>query len=242
MGSATETSTALEDDRLVGAVRAGNEEAFSRMYDRHCGELLAYCRHILGSRDDAEDALQQTFMKAYRALQKSEKRIVIRPWLYAIARNECISMIRRRRETVSDPGLLERSRGSLNTEVEDREELRAMLDDLSRLPDEQRQALLLSGLETMSGDQIAEVLDTDRDRVKALVFRARRSLSQSREAREVSCAEIREQLTVLRGGSLRRKVLREHLLVCEGCTEYRAEIRRGRELEAHERARVAVVA
>ena len=64
--------------------------------------------------------------------------------------------------------------------------------------------------------------------MKALVFRARRSLTQSREAREVSCAEIREQLTVLSGGSLRRKVLREHLLTCEGCSDFRQEVRRRR--------------
>ena len=217
-----------DDDGLVSEVRAGNEEAFARMYERHCIELLAYCRHMVGSRDDAEDVLQQTFLKAYRALRRSDSRIAVRPWLYAIARNECVSLLRRRRETAADTDTLDSHRAGVAGEVEDREEMRAIFADLSRLPDEQRQALLLSGVEALSGEEIAALLGTDRERVKALVFRARRSLTQSREARAVSCEEIRDQLAVLRGGSLRRKVLREHLLGCEGCREYREQVRRER--------------
>jgi len=224
MEGSAPTASLSGDDKLVSAVRAGDDHAFTAIYDRHAGELVAYCRHMLGSQHDAEDALQQTFLKAFRALQRGQERIALRPWLYTIARNEAISIIRRRRESVLEPDAIEPSVAPVSREVEVREELRAMLDDLARLPDEQREALVLSVIESMPGEEIAKLLATDRDRVKALVFRARRSLSQSREAREVSCAEIREQLSVLSGGSLRRKVLREHLLACEGCQEFRQDL------------------
>lgn len=223
-GSTAPAARWADDDGLVSEVRAGNEEAFARMYERHRSELLAYSRNMVGSHDDAEDVIQQTFLKAYRALRRSESRIAVRPWLYAIARNECVSMIRKRRESPADPASA--SSGSrVASEVEEREEMRSMLSDLSRLPDEQRQALLLSGVDALSGDEIAAILGTDRERVKALVFRARRSLTQSREARATSCESIQQQLDVLSGGSLRRKVLREHLLVCDGCRAYRERVR-----------------
>lgn len=225
MGGSTARVRWADDDGLVSEVRAGNEEAFARMYERHRTELLAYSRNMVGSSDDAEDVIQQTFLKAYRALRRSESRIAVRPWLYAIARNECVSLLRKRRESPTDPDASASSGSGVAGEVEDREEMRSMLADLSRLPDEQRQALLLSGVDSLSGDEIAAILGTDRERVKALVFRARRSLTQSREARTVSCESIREQLDVLRGGSLRRKVLREHLLGCEACRGYRERVR-----------------
>jgi RNA polymerase sigma factor (sigma-70 family) len=216
------------DERLVAAVRRGDDGAFERVYDRHAAELLSFCRYMLGSRHEAEDALQQTFLKAYKALRRSQKEITLRPWLYAIARNECVSALRRREVPAAaiDPGSTE----GLASEVERREELKSMLRDIARLPGEQREALLLSSVQTLPGQQVAEILGTDRDRVKALVFRARQSLSHSRDARDVNCSDIRAQLSVLRGGSLRRKVLREHLLECDGCREFRHEVRRQRQL------------
>jgi RNA polymerase sigma factor (sigma-70 family) len=216
------------DERLVAAVRRGDDDAFERVYDRYAAELLSFCRYMLGSRHEAEDALQQTFLKAYKAIRDSEKDITLRPWLYTIARNECLTTLRRREVPAAavDPG----STDGLTSEVERREELKSMLRDIARLPGEQREALLLSSVQTLPGDQVAEILGTDRDRVKALVFRARQSLSHSREARDVNCSDIRAQLSVLRGGSLRRKVLREHLLECDGCREFRHEVRRQRQL------------
>jgi len=222
----------VRDQRLAAAVRAGDKEAFADVYDRHAAELRSYCRRALQSQDDAEDALQQTFFNAYRALRECEGEVSIRPWLYRIAHNECISLIRRRR---AGERLAPHATGAgVATEVEDREELNAALSDLARLPDEQQQALILSGLERLSGSEIAEELGTDRDRVKALVYRARQSMSRSREARELECGDIRAQLRVLRGGSLRRKVLSEHLARCDDCRDYREEIVRVRHLGASE--------
>src|SRR5215212_7240904 len=75
------------DDELVRLIRAGDERAFECVYDRHHRGILAFCRHMLGSREEAEDAVQHTFIAAYRDLVSSDKDIQLRPWLYAIARN-----------------------------------------------------------------------------------------------------------------------------------------------------------
>jgi DNA-directed RNA polymerase specialized sigma24 family protein len=86
------------DDRLVGAVRAGSDAAFEVLYERHHRSLLAFCRHMLGSRDEAEDAVQSTFLVAYHELRTDDDRpIQLRPWLYTIARHRCLRILRARK-------------------------------------------------------------------------------------------------------------------------------------------------
>src|SRR3712207_7803827 len=92
----------LGDDKLVGEVRNGSEAAFEVIFDRHHRGILAFCRHMLGNREEAEDAVQHTFMAAYRDLVGSDKPIQLRAWLYAIARNRCLSVLRARRERPLD--------------------------------------------------------------------------------------------------------------------------------------------
>ena len=214
------------DDRLVEAVREGNERAFEVIYDRHNRELLSFCRHMLGCHHEAEDAVQQTFLNAYKAIREGEAEINLRPWLYRIARNHSISVLRQRQEQPAE--FIEIATEGLSEQVERREELRAVLADIKTLPEDQRAALLLSELDTLSHEEIAEVLGCRKDRVKALVFRARKQLTEARDARDISCEEIREQLSVLRGGSLRRGVLSRHLRSCEGCRAFRDDVRRQR--------------
>ena len=116
----------------------------------------------------------------------------------------------------------------LAAQVERRQDLRDLVLDLGRLPDEQRAALVLSEMDSLSHEQIGGVLGVPKDKVKALVFQARESLIASRTARETDCAEIREQLANLRGGALRRANLRRHLRECPGCREFREEVDRQR--------------
>ena len=90
------------DERLVDALRGGSEAAFEVIYTRHHRGVLSFCRHMLGSVEEAEDAVQHTFLAAYRDLLRSDKPIHLRPWLYAIARNRCLSVLRARRERSLD--------------------------------------------------------------------------------------------------------------------------------------------
>jgi RNA polymerase sigma factor (sigma-70 family) len=221
------------DERLVKRVRAGSEEAFAVLYERHHRKLLSFCRHMLGSQHEAEDALQQTFVNAYRDMLGGEKDLRLRPWLYRIARNECLSMLRAGRPQVElspeEPSLL-----GLAEEVAGRDDLRELLHDIAGLPTDQRAALVLAELHDNSHTEVAEILGCDPENVKSLVFQARSSLLKSREARQISCEEVRRQLSVLRGGSLRRSVIQRHLSGCDGCRLFREEVRR-------QRAAIAVI-
>ena len=211
------------DERLIDLLRGGSEAAFEVIYARHHRGVLSFCRHMLGSVEEAEDAVQHTFLAAYRDLLDSGKQIRLRPWLYTIARNRCLSVLRAAPRAAGEP--VEPSTEHLSHEVEQRHDLRAMLGDLATLPPDQRAALVLAELGDMSHDEIGHVLGCEREKVKALVFQARSSLIASRNARETSCAEIREQLANLRGSALRRNTLRRHLRECEGCREFGEQVR-----------------
>ena len=211
------------DERLVGHAREGSDVAFEVIYDRHHRGILGFCRHMLGSAEEAEDALQHAFMAAYRDLMHSDTPIQLRPWLYAIARNRCFALLDARRGRPLDHAGAPATE-HLSGAVQRRHDLRDVLADLSRLPDEQRAALVLADLGACSHEELAKVLGVPRDRVRALVFQGRSSLIAGRDAGATPCAEIGGQLAVLRGGSLRRTTLRRHLRECPGCRDFRTAV------------------
>ncbi len=210
-----------EGDLAVRAA-AGESLAFEQIFTRHHARLLAYCRHSLGDPVDAEDALQQTFVAAYRSLRANGAPEELRPWLYAIARNCCRDLHSARGPVLMpDP---EPSLAGLGDPVVEREDLRELLDDVARLPEEQRTALLLSTLEDLPYRSIAGVLECPEPKVRALIYQARSNLLAERGAREASCESIRLQVAVARGGELRRGPLRRHLRRCPGCREFAAAV------------------
>jgi RNA polymerase sigma factor (sigma-70 family) len=222
---------ALPDDRLAERVRVGDTVAFEILYDRHHRGVLGFCRHMLRSADEAEDAVQHAFIAAYNDLQRGDERdIRFKPWLYTIARNRCLSVLRARREQASDD--LEITTDRLSDDVQNRADLQTLLADIGELPDDQREALVLSEVGDLSHAEVAGVIGCEVAKVKSLVFQARSALIERREARETPCSEIREQLATLRGGALRRSHLRHHLKDCPGCQQYREEVRRQRQMLA----------
>jgi RNA polymerase sigma factor (sigma-70 family) len=231
VGSAPEKASRLRvpasDERLVKRIRAGSEEAFATLFERYQHRLLSFCRHMLGSQAEAEDAVQQCFVNAYRDIMGGEKELRVRPWLYRIARNQCLNVLRARRfDAELEPDQL--SLRGLTEEVAERADLQDLLRDLGRLPHDQREALVLAELNDNSHAEVAAILGCDREKVKSLVFQARSSLIKSREARALPCAEVQRQLSVLRGGSLRRTQLRRHLNECPACAAFHANVKRQR--------------
>lgn len=213
----------LADDRLVDRIRQGDGVAFEAAYDRHHRAILAFCRHMLGSAHAAEDAVQETFASAFTSLVAGSSEIKLKPWLYTIARNRCITMLRVQREQPAEIEDVETA--DLAEEVERRADLRELLHDLHKLPEDQREALVLWELGDLPQPEIARVLDVEPNKVRSLVFQARSALIREREARAIPCAEIREQLATATGGALRAGQLRRHLVGCEGCRQYRDEVR-----------------
>jgi RNA polymerase sigma factor (sigma-70 family) len=207
------------DAKLVGRVRSGDERAFEAIFKRHHAPLLSYARHMLASQDEAEDALQQAFIKAHRALLGGTVPRELRPWLYGIVRNCCLSAIAARRHAVELDEYTANLSG-LSEVVHEREDLRELLADIGRLPEDQRSALLLAELDDLSHQSIAKIVGCPVTKVKALIYQARSTLIADRDARGASCRDIREELAVARGGELRRGPLRRHLSLCVGCRDF----------------------
>ena len=138
--------------------------------------------------------------------------------------------MRARRAQVSADGLAADvgSFEGMSAQVQLRADLRELVDELQRLPDDQRAALVLFELGDESHAQIAAVLGVRREKVKALVFQAREALMRARDARATPCVEIREQLATVTGRVPRRSVVRRHIDRCPGCAEFEREVRRQR--------------
>ncbi len=124
------------DERLIVLVRRGNDSAFEALVSRYQARLLAFCRHMLGSREDAEDVLQEVFAAAYNAMLADDRPINVRPWLYRIARNRSLNHLRRQQAIGVDSMDVHLSEGGLTTadKVHKREEFRALIGDVQELP------------------------------------------------------------------------------------------------------------
>ncbi|MDQ2898098.1 MAG: sigma-70 family RNA polymerase sigma factor, partial [Actinomycetota bacterium] len=216
------------DDQLVALFRDGHEDAFRVIHDRYRSRLHAYTRQMLaGSPHDSEDALQEIFMRAYYGLRANRRDLALRPWLYRVAHNRCIDELRRPPLILLDPADV---CGSDDVDpaarVEQRDALRQLIADVQRLPDQQRSALLMRELSGMSYVDVSDALDVSVPAVKSLLVRARVGLAQASEARDTSCARIREELILAHDRGVRASGLaRRHLSECTDCRTFRTEIR-----------------
>jgi RNA polymerase sigma factor (sigma-70 family) len=219
------------DDQLVALFRAGHDDAFRVIHDRYRTRLFAYTRQMLpGSRQDAEDALQDVFVKAYSGLRANDRELALRAWLYRVAHNRCIDQLRRPVPMATD-ALENRAaaRGELSDPIaaaEQRETLRRLIADVRRLPEQQRSALLMRELSGMSYIELAEALGLSVPAVKSLLVRARVSLAAAYEARETACEEIRIELSQCHDRGVRpTATARRHMHDCAGCREFRTSVR-----------------
>ncbi|MDQ3678762.1 MAG: sigma-70 family RNA polymerase sigma factor, partial [Actinomycetota bacterium] len=216
------------DERLIVLVRRGNQAAFEVLVGRYQSRLLAFCRHMLGSREDAEDVLQEVFAASFNAIVADDRPIHVRPWLYRIARNRSLNHLRRAQPIGVDSMDVHVSEGGTTTadKVHKREEFRALIGDVQDLPETQRTALLLREIDALSYEQIAEAMETTVPSVKSLLVRARVSLAEAAEARLLTCEEVREELGQVAEGLARTTPpVRRHLRTCDRCQAFRKHLR-----------------
>lgn len=165
------------DARLVVLAREGREDAFAEIVRRYRGSLVpfaaAYC-----PRDQAEDVVQESFARAWRALNESDSEIHLSGWLHTIVRNRALNA---RRDTRVHSELDETIDGVRQPSdiVLSREELDEVVSAVRALPPTQREALVRSALEGHSHEQIASALSTSPGAVRQLIFRARHGLRES---------------------------------------------------------------
>ena len=149
----------IPDQRLVKLAARGSTPAFATIYRRHHKEIYRYCRSLLGNDDDAGDALQNTMLQALRGLDGERREIALRPWLFRIAHNESISLMRSRdRATPVAPEEIARAGGS--DDHEERERFAALISDIGQLSSHQRSALVMRELSGLEFGEIAAALGT----------------------------------------------------------------------------------
>ncbi len=158
---------------------AAEASAAHDLYERHAARLHGYCLHQLGSREEAEDAVQTTFMNAFRALGKGVKPEAEAAWLFKIAENVCLSRRRSswRRNRIESPADFELIEELVPGPNRQRDELIGLEDALAALPGQQRRAILLREWQGLSYREISAELELSQSAVETLIFRARRSLA-----------------------------------------------------------------
>src|SRR5213595_888276 len=214
----------LSDERLTRRAVGGDERAFAAIFRRYHQSLYRFCLAIVGSPEDAQDALQNTMMKVLRALPGEERRIDLKPWLYRIAHNESIDLLRRRRETrpldveQAAPGY------GLAEDAATRERLRGLIADMRELPERQREVLVMRELAGLGFEEIGSALDTSGAVARQTLYEARLSLRQMEEGREMRCDAVTKALSDGDGRVTRRRDVRAHLRSCADCSRFREEM------------------
>lgn len=216
------------DEQLLSLFRLGDDDAFSALHDRYRGRLVAYAQRMLGgSRSDAEDAVQDVFLRAYRVLGEDARPVAIRAWLYRVAHNRCVDQLRR---TAPDPAEVLRMSAGTDTDgpaaiFERREDMRRVLADIGALPEAQRSALLLREMEGLTYEELCTTLGTTMPAVKSLLVRARSTLAEVAQARGLACRDVRRDLAVAHDAGIRPDAcLRRHVRECEDCRSFSAAL------------------
>jgi RNA polymerase sigma factor (sigma-70 family) len=216
------------DERLIALTRRGQHAAFEALCARYQSRLLSFCRHMLGSREDAEDVLQEVFTAAFNAVLADEREINVRPWLYRIARNRSLNHLRRASAVGVDSMDVHFADHGMSTgdHAIRRESFRELLADVHELPETQRTALLLREIDALSYEQIAQAMETTVPSVKSLLVRARISLAEAAEARKLSCSEVRLELGEVAEGLVKLSApARRHVRGCDRCRSFKRQLK-----------------
>jgi RNA polymerase sigma factor (sigma-70 family) len=212
----------LSDERLARLVEDGGERAFAIIYERYHQRLYRYCRSLLRDGDDAYDALQSTLVNALAALQRGRRDAPLRPWLFRIAHNESISIIRRREPGKGPFDVAESCVPSAEARADARERLALLVSDLAALPERQRAVLLMRELNGLSRQDIASALGLSTQTVGRALLAARRSLGEFEEGRAMVCEQVQRTISLGDGKLPRRD--RAHVRDCSACATFAAAI------------------
>ena len=179
MAAVPSTGRADQVDRLA----APEADATRALYERYANQIFGYCLHQLGSREEAEDAVQSTFLNAFRGLKRGVVPEMEAAWLFKIAHNVCLSRRRSswRRGRIESPADFDVVEELAPAPSRRSDELIGLQDVLETMPENQRRAILLREWQGLSYHEIADELGLSQSAVETLIFRARRSLASGLE-------------------------------------------------------------
>jgi RNA polymerase sigma factor (sigma-70 family) len=199
------------------------------LYRRFGGEVYRYALAVLGNHADAEDVTQTTFLNAYRALEQGVRPRKPSNWLLTIASNSIKQRFRQERARPRQVEFDERT-AEAGTEDNDGPSVGELLVALSKIPPQQRQAIVLREFEGRSYAEIAEILGVTTTALETLLFRARRSLAEELE-HHLTCTEAQLAISRATDGRLGRKErrrLRGHVGECPDCARFASLQQRNR--------------
>lgn len=173
-------TTAAQDAQLLARVVDGDHEAFNQIMVNHEDRVFSVCLRIMGNRDQALDATQETFLTAFRKADQFKGNAAFGTWIYRIAVNTCYDQLRKqkRRRTDPMPEHFDPTDFSAEDDVDSAAVRPEIQEALSNLPPDFRSAVVLSDIEGMGLPDIAEVLGIPVGTVKSRVFRGRRLLAK----------------------------------------------------------------
>jgi RNA polymerase sigma factor (sigma-70 family) len=202
------------------ARQQSSDRAFERLYKAHVQDVYRYALMVLRNREDAEDVVQTTFLKAYRVFARGERPRNARPWLITIAHNTCRTRLRDAKRRPQEVAFEERLAESVEAQPQDGVEPKELLRALGALSFNQRSALVMRELEGRSYSEIAHVLEVSPSAVETLLFRARRAVREQLEG-ALTCGEAERSLSLDLDGRLPKQGkahLRAHLRTCGECS------------------------
>jgi len=173
-------TTAAHDAQLLARVLEGDHDAFNEIMRNHEDRMFSVCLRIMGNREPALDATQETFLTTFRKAAQFQGNSALGTWIYRIAVNTCYDQLRKqkRRRTDPIPDHLDPADHQAEDEVESAGLRPEIQRALAALPDDYRSAVILSDIEGLGLPEVAEILDIPVGTVKSRVFRGRRLLAQ----------------------------------------------------------------
>jgi RNA polymerase sigma factor (sigma-70 family) len=212
------------DERLAQLAADGDARGLALLYERHHQALYRYCRSIVRNEHDAQDALQATMTGALGALGRLEPGVPVRAWLFRIAHNASISLVRQRRTSVAAEDVPDPISEPIEATLARRAELAVLVADLQDLPERQRAALVMRELSGLAHEEIGIALSISTGAAKQAIFEARSALAEFAEGRTMACDDVRRAISDGDGRVLRGRGVRAHLRDCSGCADFRAQI------------------
>ncbi|MEU4729912.1 RNA polymerase sigma factor [Streptomyces sp. NPDC023588] len=177
------SSGALPDELLAVRAAEGDDDAFAVLVRRHSGRLTALAYHLLGNRPDAEDAVQDAFLSAWRQLPEFRHGAGFGTWMYRIVTNRCLNALRRRPAALpldAVPEPVAPDAGSAPPRMAETDATTAALTQaLAELTPELRACWVLRELHGLHYDEIAQVTGSSEAAVRGRLFRARRALTEA---------------------------------------------------------------
>lgn len=209
-----------DDERLAQRIATGDERALETLYRRYHQGVYRYALTLVRSEQDALDATQEAFLRAIAALRDDRRNAPLRPWLFRIAHNESVNILRRRRRDVPAAEPEEQAAPQAPGE---RPDLGQLVADLDRLTERQRAALVMRELNGLSHADIAAALSISANAAKQAIFEARDALHTFAAGRERDCPGVAALIEGRDWRRLRARAVRAHLDDCGRCRALRDE-------------------